>query len=154
MKEKILRITVWIISVTSITELALCQFSIKIMRLSAAEHTGISYFAFIIFGLVTLFTVSRMIDSFFNRFFAVIMSFVTSLSGFWCLKLLFSDEIFFKNLYYTLNRQTDVYELLPVKGLISASIPVALLIIGILAYCLCALVIITVSIVSTGKKQS
>jgi hypothetical protein len=147
MNEKLHRLVVITVSVTAITELALSQLSIKIMRLSAAELTGISYFAFIIFGLVTLFAVSRMKESFFGRIFAIIISSVSSLAGFWCLRMLFSDEIFFRNLYFNFNRQTQVYEQLPVSGIISASVPLALIILGCVIYYLCALVILIFSFI-------
>ena len=154
MKDRIMQIFVIIVSATAIMQLVLSHLAIRIMRLSAAEHTGISYFAFIIFGLVTVFTVTRMRDSFFGKFFAVIMNFVTALAGLWCLRLLFSDDIFFRNLYYNLNRQTQMYELLPMSGRISASVPLALIILGAALYCLCGLVILTAAFAGIRKKPN
>jgi len=154
MREKLLKLSAIAVPVTAITELALSQLSIKITRLSAAEHTGISFFAFIIFGLVTLFAVSRIKDSLRARFFAIIMNIVTSLSALWYLRLLFSDDIFFRNLYYSLNRQTQVYELLSPGARISASIPLALIILGTAVYLLCALAILTASLAAFRKKST
>jgi len=151
--DKILAVVRITVFVTAITELALSQLSIRISRLSAAELTGISYFAFIIFGLVTLFSVSRIKDSFGARLFAVIMNFVTSLSGVWYLGLLFSDEMFFRNLYYSMNRQTQALELLPLGARITASVPLGLVILGAAVYCLCALVILTASFASLRKNK-
>jgi hypothetical protein len=148
---KIIRITVFI---TAIIQLALSQLSIRIARLSAAELTGISYFAFIILGLVTLFSVSRMGESAGIKLFAILMNFVTSLSAVWYLRLLFSDEMFFRNLYYNLNRQTQVFELIPLGSRIASSVPLAMVILGALIYCLCAIAILTASFVSLRKKSN
>jgi len=153
-KDKILRVVSVIVFVTAITELALSQLSIRIMRLSSAELTGIAYFAFIISGLVSLFVTARIKESSFGRLFAIIINLVTAAAGLWSLRLLASDEIFFRNLYYNLNRQTQVFELLPASGLITASIPLALIVAGTAVYTLCALVIFIVSFASLGKRKS
>ncbi|MCL2804627.1 MAG: hypothetical protein FWD26_01640 [Treponema sp.] len=126
----------------AITQLALSQFAIRMTRLSAEELTGISYFAFIIFGLVTVFSVSGIKESFGSKIFAVIMNFVTSFSAVLYLIMLFGDEIFFRNIYYTLNRQTQVYELLPLSARIITSIPLALVILGAAVYCFCAFAVL------------
>jgi len=146
----VIRITVF---VTAITELALSQFTIRVTRLSAAELTGISFFAFIIFGLVTLFAVSGIKEKFGARLFAIIMNIVTSLCAVWYLRLLFSDEMFFRNLFYTMNNQSEVLELLPLGTRISSSIPLALTITGAAVYGLCALTIFIVTLISFGKKK-
>jgi len=153
-KYRILDIIRVIIMITAIVELALSQFVIKITRLSSAELTGISYFAFIIFGLVTLFSVSKIKESYGARIFAFIMNIVTFVSALWYLFLMFSDDMFFRNLYYNLNRQTGDYELLSTGGLISASIPLAIVILGMAVYCLCAIAIVIVSFTPSGKKQN
>ena len=142
MQDKIQRIAVILIAVTAVTELALSQLSIGIMRLSAEELTGISYFAFIILGLVTLFAVSRMSNSFLGTVFAVLMNFITAFAGLWCLHLLFSDEIFFRNLYYNLDRQTQVLEMISLNERILASVPLGLIVIGISVYCLCGFFVV------------
>ena len=147
----IIRITVFI---TAITGLAVSQFAIRITRLSAAELTGISYFAFIICGLVTLFTVSGIRESFSARLFAFLMNIVTSLCAVWYLRLLFSDEIFFRNLYYSLNNQTQDFELLSLGTRIFSSIPLVFIILGAVIYCLCAIVILTITFCSKGKIQN
>ena len=152
-KDKIfafIRLTVFI---TAITELALSQFAIRLTRLSAAELTGISYFAFIIFGLITLFAVSGIKESFGQRIFAIVINIITSLSAVWYMRLLFSDEIFFRNLYYNLNRQTQTFELLPLGQRIFSSIPLVLIILGALIYCLCALGILILTIVSIKRCE-
>ena len=153
MVNKIVRFTASLVSITAIIELALSQFSIKISRLSAVETTGISLFAFIIFSLVTLFAVSRMKDNLRARFFAIVMIFITALAATWYLRLLFSDAIFFRNLFYVLNRQTQSYELIPLGGRISASIPLALVILGAAVYYLCGLAVLIVSLAAIGKKK-
>ena len=154
MENKLLRFTALLASITAITELVLSQLSIKITRLSAVETTGISLFAFIIFSLVTLFAVSRMKDSLPARLFAIVMNFITALAATWYLQLLFSDEIFFRNLYYVLNRQTQVYELLSVGARIYASIPLGLIIVGAAVYYLCGIAILIASIAMIGKKKN
>ncbi|MCL2175658.1 MAG: hypothetical protein FWB73_06410 [Treponema sp.] len=146
----IIRITVF---AAAITELALSQFSIRITRLSAEELTGISYFAFIIFGLVTLFSVSKIRESAGARFFAIIMNSVTAISGFWCLRLLFSDGIFIRNLFYYMNRLTESFELLPLGTRIASAVPLAVIILGTAAYLLCAIGILIAGIVFTEKKK-
>jgi len=147
----VIRITVFI---TAISGLGISQFAIRLTRLSAAELTGISYFAFIIFGLVSLFAVSGIKESFGARIFAVIMNLVTSLCAVWYMRLLFSDEIFFRNLFYSLNTQTQTFELLPLGTRIFSSIPLVFIILAAVVYCLCALVIIILTFSSKGKKQS
>jgi hypothetical protein len=146
MREKLLRFTVIAVSVMAIIELALSQLAIKMTRLSSAELTGISLFAFVIFSLITVFAVTRMKNSVRERIFAVMMNFFTALSALWYLRLLFSDEIFLRNLYYNLNRQTQVYELLPLSGRIIASIPLVITILGTAVYCLCGFIILIVSL--------
>ena len=154
MKEKILRFIAALVSVMAITELALSQLSIKITRLSAMEATGISFFAFIIAGLITLFAVSRMTDSPWARIFAIIMNGITTIAALWYLQMLFSDEIFFRNLYYNLNRQTQVYEQLSLSGRIFATIPLALVVLGAALYLLSGLTILIVSVAALfGKKK-
>ena len=147
----VIRITVFI---TAISGLGISQFAIRLTRLSAAELTGISYFAFIIFGLVSLFAVSGIKESLSARIFAVIMNLVTSLCAVWYMRLLFSDEIFFRNLFYSLNTQTQTFELLPLGTRIFSSIPLVFIILAAVVYCLCAFIIIILTFSSKGKKQS
>ena len=154
MSNKILRFTAILSSVVTIMQLALSQLSIRITRLSVLEAAGISLFTFIIFSLVTLFAVTRMKDSLPARLFAVVMNFVTAFAATWYLRLLFSDEIFFRNLYYVLNRQTQVYELLSVGARIYASIPLGLIIVGAAVYYLCGIAILIASIAMIGKKKN
>jgi hypothetical protein len=136
----------------AIAELALAQFSIRITRLSAVETTGLFLFAFIIFSLVTLFAVTRMKESAAGTIFAIVMNFVTAIAATKYLSLIFSDDIFIKNLFYTQDRRTQVYELLPITGRISASIPLAVIILGTAVFYLCGLVILIVNLAGTRKK--
>jgi len=152
--DKNFRIVSRIVFITAITELALSQLAIRIMRMSSEELTGIAYFAFIIAGLVSLFVTSRMKESFFGKVFAIIINLVTALAGLWSLQLLISDEIFFRNLYYNLNRQTQEFELLPAGGLIMSSIPIALIILGSVVYCVCSIFILISSLASLRKKTN
>jgi len=153
-KDKIFSVVSIIVFITAITELALSQLAIRIMRLSSEELTGIAYFTFIIAGLVSLFVTSRMKESFFGKIFAVVINFITSFAGLWSLRLLIVDEIFFRNLYYNLNRQTRVFELLPVSGLIMSSIPLLLIILGSAVFCVCAVIILITTFVPLRKKAN
>jgi len=153
-KDQMLRLINIIVFVTAIAELALSQLSIRIIRLSAEELTGISYFAFIILGLITLFAVSRMKESLVSGFFAAFMCFASLFAAFMFFKLLFADDIFFRNLYYSLNRQTQNYELLPLGGRISSSIPMIVVALGALVYSVSGIVILIVSLTSIGKKTN
>jgi hypothetical protein len=153
MQNKALQFTAWAASITAITELALSQFTIRMTRLSAVETTGIFFFAFIISGLVTLFAVARMKDSPLALVFAVLMNLITALAAAWYLRLLFSDEIFFRNLYYILNRQTQQYELLSLGPRVSASVPLALVTLGAAVYFICGLVILTAGVRAVRKSQ-
>jgi hypothetical protein len=150
MKEKLLRFTVIAVSVMAVIQLALSQLTIKMTRLSSAELTGISLFAFVIFSLITVFAVTRMKNSVGERLFAIVMNFITAFAAVWYLRLLFSDEIFFRNLYYT-NRQTQVYEMLSLSGRIIASIPLAITILGAVVYCVCGFIILTAGFMERGK---
>jgi len=144
-KNNILRSISIIVSVTALVELAFSQLSIKMTRLSAMETTGIALFAFIIFGLVTLFAVSRMKDGLWRKIFAVLMNFVTGAAALWYLRLLFADEMFFRNLYYVLDRRTQVYELLPLGGRIAVSVPLVLVVLGAAVFFLSGLGILLLS---------
>jgi hypothetical protein len=146
-----LRAVTFITAGTAVLELALSQFYIKITRLSSVEITGIVLFGFIIFGMVTLFAVTRMEAAVRGKIFAVIMNILTALTATWYLNLLFHDEIFFRNLYYILNRQTRVYELLPLAKRISASAPLAGIILGTAVYYLSALTIL-IETAASGRK--
>jgi hypothetical protein len=142
LRERLLRIDARVISGLAIVELAVSQFHIRMTRLSAEEMTGISLFAFIIFSMVSLFAVTRMGDSPGGKFFAAAVNGITAFAAIWYLRLLFHDEIFFKNLYFVLNRQTREYDPLPLAARISASVPLALIIAGTAIYCLSALLIL------------
>jgi hypothetical protein len=151
MKEKLLRFTVFAVSIMAVIQLALSQFAIKMTRLSSVELTGISLFAFVIFSLITVFAVTRMKNSAGERLFAIVMNFITAFAALWYLRLLFSDEIFFRNLYYNLNRQSQIYEMLPLGGRIIASIPLVITILGAAVYCVCGLIILIVSLTERRK---
>jgi hypothetical protein len=153
MQNKALRFIAWTVSLTAIVELALSQLTIRMTRLSAVETTGIFFFAFIISGLVTLFAVTRMKDSPMAMIFAIFMNLITAFAAAWYLRLLFSDEIFFRNLYYILNRQTQRYELLSPGGRISASVPLALVILGSAVYFICGLVILIAGVSAIRKSK-
>ena len=143
--QKILRGISIIVSVTALIELVLAQLSIRMTRLSAVETTGIALFTFVIFGLVTMFAVSRMKDGVWRKIFAILMNFATGTAALWYLRLLFTDEMFFRNLYFVLNRQTQVYELLPLGGRIAASVPLAAIVVGTAVFFLSGLAILILS---------
>ena len=128
--DRILKAVTICVIATAVLELTLSQFTIRITRLSAEETTGISVFAFIILSLITVFAVTRMKNSISGTIFAVIMSFITAIAATWYLRLLLSDEIFIKNLFYIQDRRTQTFELLPISQRITASIPLAVVIIG------------------------
>ncbi|MCL2879568.1 MAG: hypothetical protein FWF29_04915 [Treponema sp.] len=149
-----LRIISLIVSITAIVQLALSQTVIRITRLSAAETTGISFFAFILFGLVALFAVTRMKDSAGGKIFAFAVNIAACCAGFVYLRLLFSDDVFFRNLFYLLDRKTQVYQLLPLNQRISRSVPLALVISGMAVYLFCGLFILAASFVPSGTGQN
>jgi hypothetical protein len=153
---KIIKIITICVIVTSVLELALSQFIIKITRLSTEETTGISIFAFIILSLITVFAVTRMKKSIPGTLFAIIISFITAVTATWYLKLLLSDEIFFRNLYYIHDRRTQTYELLPLTERITASIPIAAVFLGAVVFYLSAFAIAITNfagwIINPGKK--
>ncbi|GHV36988.1 hypothetical protein AGMMS49546_03510 [Spirochaetia bacterium] len=140
--DRILQAVTWISAGAAVLELGVSQVYIKMTRLSAIETTGISLFAFIIFGLVTLFAVTRMKDSAGGKVFAVLMNLVTALAATWYLRMILRDEIFFRNLYYVMNRQTRAYDLLPLAKRITASIPLAGIMLGTAVYYLSAAAIL------------
>ncbi|MDR2542571.1 MAG: hypothetical protein LBC80_03875 [Treponema sp.] len=147
------KITV-IVSATAIINLALSQFLIQISRLSAVEKTGISLFAFIILSLVTLFAVSRMRESVSGRIFAVLMNFITASAAAWYLHQLYNDEIFFRNLFYTLNRHTLLHEQLPLNSRILASLPLALVVLSAAVYLFCGAAIMVVSFLNAKNREN
>jgi len=158
--EKILKITAWTVSITAITQLALSQFTIRISRLSASDHTGISLFAFILLGLVTVFAVSRMKEGFASRLFAVIVNFTTALAAAWYLSILLTDEVFLRSIFSATNTRiyneisgAQITEPLSAGGKIAASLPVAAVITGAAIHCLAGLTILTVSIMSILNKD-
>lgn len=154
MKTKIERAAVYAACGMALLELAVSQFSIRMTRLSAVEMTGIALFVFIILGMVTIFAVTRMGDRSGGRLFAVIMNFLAALSAVWYLRMVFGDTVFFRNLLYTLNRQTQVYEPLSPEGTIAALMPLALVMLGAAVYCLAGIGILTASLAAgRGKKR-
>jgi len=152
--QKILRSISMIVSVTALVELAFSQLSIKMTRLSAVETTGIALFTFIIFGLVTLFAVSRMKDGLWRKVFAILMNFVTGAAALWYLRLLINDEMFFRNLYYVLDRRTQVYEMLPLGGRIAASVPLVIIALGAAVFFLSGLGILLLSPAVRHENES
>jgi hypothetical protein len=134
LQNKLLKFCTIVPAITAVFELAMSQFYIRMTRLAETEITGISLFAFAIFGLVTIFSVTRIKDSFSGKIFAFFMNIISSLLAAWYIMLLFKDNIFFRNLYYVLDKQTRIYELLSVSGRISASLPLAGIIAGAALY--------------------
>ena len=153
-KEKILNVIRITVFATAIAQLAVSQFLIKVTRLASDELTGIFYFAFIITGLVTVFSVSRIKDSIGARFFAVIMNCITAVCAARYVKMLFADELFFRNLYYFTDRDTSELELLPLADRIFSSVPLAFVILGAAIYCLSAVVILALTLAPIGKKKN
>jgi hypothetical protein len=147
-RDKILKAAMWVSVVVSIVELALAQFHIRMTRLSAVETTGVTLFAFIIFGLVTLFAVTRMKESVAGKLFAILMNIVSAVSATWYLSLLFRDTLFFQNLYYAQNGAV----LLPLSTRIAASMPLALIIAGTAGYYLSSLAILAALFVPVGSS--
>jgi hypothetical protein len=157
--DRILHSIVFIVSGTAIIELALSQFYIRMTRLSAVEITGIGLFVFIIFGLIALFAVTRIGNTLPGKFFAAIMNIITAASASWYLNLLLHDKIFFRNIYYAMNRQTGAYELLPLPDRITASIPLACIIAGTAVYFFSGAIIFLIMIgpkntIKTGRKKT
>ena len=142
--EKILKITVWVVAITAITMLGTSQFTIRISRLSTAEQTGISLFAFMIFGLVTVFAVSR-INGLFSRVFAVIMNGASAFCAVWYLRMLFTDPVFLQGLYFVMDPRTRILQPLSTSARIIATLPLVAIAVGALVYLLAALTIAAVS---------
>ncbi|WP_058485787.1 hypothetical protein [Defluviitalea phaphyphila] len=67
MKEKLFKITIFIISAMALIQLALSHFHIKTMTKLFTPEVGFYLFLFIIFGLVTLFNASSIKKSYINR---------------------------------------------------------------------------------------
>ena len=140
-RRKIKRAVMYAVACTAIIVLALSKFLINITRLSSAELSGIALFAFVLAGLVSLFAVTRMNEKRGSRIFAALINFSAVLSALWFLFQLFSDEIFFRNLYFSRDRVSGVYELLPLAGRIFASLPLALVVLSAAVYFLSGLII-------------
>jgi hypothetical protein len=152
--DRILHVIVVIVSGTAVIELALSQFFIKMTRLSAVEITGMAIFVFIIFGLITLFAVTRIENTLQGKFFAAIMNIITAASAVWYLNLLLHDGIFFRNIYYLMNRQTGVYELLPLSKRITASMPLVCIIAGTAVYLFSGAVILLTMVGSKNNTKA
>jgi len=154
--ERVLRIAALTVSITAIVQLALSQFTIRISRLSTAEQTGISLFAFIIFGLITVFAVSRMKDGTGAKLFAVLMNAITALAATWYLSMLFADEIFLRSTFYAMDPRTHIMEPLSTGGRIVASLPIVLIVTGTAIYYLAGLTILVTSLtmaLKNGRKK-
>jgi uncharacterized integral membrane protein len=152
--ERILRIAAWTVSIAAIIQLALSQFTIRISRLSSAEQTGISLFAFIIFGLIAVFAVSRMKDSSSARFFSALVNFIAAFSAVWYLRMLFADEIFLRSISYTLDRHTQLLVPMTASQRINASFPLAVVILGAVVHGLAGLTILTTGLVLALKNKT
>ena len=155
--KKILKITAWTVSAMAIIQLGLSQFTIRMSRLSIEEKTGIALFAFIIFGMITVFAVSRMKEGHLAKLFAVAMNFATSALAVWYLGMLLSDQIFLQGLLYTLDRQTQIYDPLSTGQRILASLPLVVVALGALINCIAGLAILVAGLMSirenVGEKQ-
>lgn len=148
------RAVVYVVCGIALLELAVSQLSIRMTRLSAVEMTGIALFSFIILGIVTIFAVTRMGERPGGRIFAVTMNFLAAISAVWYLCLVFGDALFFRNLLYTLNRQTQVYEPLSPGRTIAALTPLALVILGAVVYGLAGIGILMSSLAAMHGKKS
>ena len=151
--QKILKITAWVVSGAAVIQLALSQFTIRISRLSIEERTGIALFAFIIFGMITVFAVSRMKDGFFAKLFAVAMNFVTAALAAWYLRMLLADEIFLQGLLYTLDRQTQIYHPLTTGQRIVASLPLVAVGLGAIVNGIAGFAIFGAGLASMKKSE-
>ncbi|MCL2231542.1 MAG: hypothetical protein FWB99_00520 [Treponema sp.] len=158
MKEKlttegIFKIIIWAVSITAITELGLSQFTIRLSRLSTAEQTGISLFAFLIFGLVTVFAVLRMKDGVFSKLFAVLMNFASALTAVWYIHLLLTDQIFLQGLFYVMDPRTRLMEPLTSLGRFIATLPIIAVALGALVYVASGLTILALTFATLGRNN-
>jgi len=151
--ERVLKITAWTVSVTAVVQLALSQFTIRISRLSTAEQTGIALFAFMILGLIAIFAVSRMKDGFGAKLFAVLVNFLTATAAVWYLSMLFTDDIFLRGLYYTMDHRTQALVPMSPGERIAASLPIVTVILGAAVYCLASIAIIGAGLARSLKNR-
>jgi hypothetical protein len=142
-----------VVAATAVGNLGLAQFHVRMARVSTVETTGISLFAFMIFGLVTLFAVTRMRESLQGKLFAALINIVTGICATWYLQLLFEDELFFRNLHYAMNRQTREWEALPASEMLFATMPLVCIIIGAVIYYAAATAIIFAALSSIKGKS-
>jgi hypothetical protein len=153
-QAKIFKAVTLVTAANAIFQLVLSQFSIRMTMLSKVEITGITLFGFIIFGMVTLFAVTRMNDTAGGKLFAIAMNIVTALSATAYLFLVFQDEDFLRMLFYALNRQTRTYDvLLPLSQRIRAGIPLAGIILGTFIYYLSGLIIFLAMLLPEKKRK-
>lgn len=106
MKEKLFNITILLMSITAILQLAASQIHIKTITKVFVTEIGFYLFLFIIFGLVTLFNLTTIKKST-NDFMFVLCSLVVSGVGIKYLQLLLNDynsydSIKFKDIYESL----------------------------------------------------
>jgi len=157
LSERIMRGTVWTVSIAAIVQLALSQFTIRISRLSTAEQTGILLFAFMLLGLIAIFAVSRMKDSIGAKLFAVLVNFIAAFTAVRFLGLLFADEIFMRGLLYSVDPVTQVAEPLSSGRKAVASLPIVWVALGAIVYGISGLTIMIVGIcgaLKSGRKTS
>lgn len=147
-----MHVVMLVVSIMAVLELLFAQFHIKMTKLSSVEATGISLFSFIMFGLVSLFAVTRMQSGLRSRIFAVLITVLTGLCGTWYLNLVINDPMFFQNVFYVLNKRTGAYELLPFSQRLGPGVSFVSIIAGTAIYFAGALSIL-IALFLPGKDR-
>lgn len=100
MKTKLLNITILIMSITALLELAMSQVHIKTITKLFSAEVGFYLFLFIIFGLVTLFNLTSIKQSNNNALFILCTVIVVAM-GVKYIKLLLNDYRVYENIIFS-----------------------------------------------------
>lgn len=99
MKAKLLNITIFIMSITALLELAMSQVHIKTITKLFSAEVGFYLFLFIIFGLVTLFNLTTVKQST-NNMLLILCSTIAVGVGFKYIKILLNDLKVYDNIKF------------------------------------------------------
>jgi Na+-translocating ferredoxin:NAD+ oxidoreductase RnfE subunit len=99
MKTKLLNITILIMSITALLELAMSQVHIKTITKLFSAEVGFYLFLFIIFGLVTLFNLTSVKQST-NNMLLIFSTVVVIAAGLKYVQLLLNDYKVYDNIVF------------------------------------------------------
>lgn len=100
MKTKLFNITIFIMSITALLELAMSQVHIKTITKLFTAEVGFYLFLFIIFGLVTLFNLTSIKQST-NNMLLIFCSTIAVGVGFKYIKILLNDFKVYDNIKFS-----------------------------------------------------